>query len=343
MSKLAVIVAALSILLLISGTYLYVVFLDIVNPQTGLKFYPIWTQNTFSLPNGDPVWQDNNFSSGWSVFWTLGQIDGSSGFDISNNTLSMYATFDAYNENSGGVSGICLWKNIGVIDTTLSPYLVIEHKETSSNSALMFSYAVLDVNQVWHDGGLYNVSASWVNSKFDLRTVYNGTIVMISIRLTNDFDPNYSGGLQYSYIRSVAIYNITWQLFQNAPINDKISTTDDILRIEALENILPDTIVSAQRIGYFSLNPAKHSFLKVDIMTSSINTAARIVIWSNPDLYKDVLVKTYNDKQWHTEIIDLNFFGFTDIYMIELSFIQVYSSNDNWVQYKQLSISNLGV
>ena len=67
-------------------------------------------------------------------------------------------------------------------------------------------------------------------------------------------------------------------------------------------------------------------------MTSSLNIAARIVIWPTPSAIdsREVLLKTYNDNQWHTEIIDLSFFGISgNIHRVELGFITLVTSNSN--------------
>ena len=85
----------------------------------------------------------------------------------------------------------------------------------------------------------------------------------------------------------------------------------------------------------------------VSIRTSSINIAARIVIWPDQNVHnsREVLLKTYNDNDWHTEIIDLSYFILpTDVFMIELGFAQIYPSNTNeWITYKTLSFNSLEV
>lgn len=87
-------------------------------------------------------------------------------------------------------------------------------------------------------------------------------------------------------------------------------------------------------------------------MTSGLDVAARIVIWTQPNLDHSyaILLKTYNDKDWHTEIIDISYYlrahsdvSTSGLSMIELGWMQVEESNSSTVFYRQLSFNNLEV
>ena len=79
-------------------------------------------------------------------------------------------------------------------------------------------------------------------------------------------------------------------------------------------------------------------------MTSGIDVAARIVVWTDPNHSYMVLLKTYNDGNWHTEIIDLLYFGIPGgsyLSMIELGFTQISDGSGSIVCYSQLSFNSL--
>ena len=345
-SKPSVRVVAFLILLLVVVPVGYLKLLEAIVSHPGLRLSPGWEDNTFNTWYQNPAWLDDSFEEGWTITWELGQSGNSSGFAVLNKTLIVYATFEGYNVNHDrGVSDIMIQKNVSELDTTISPFLVIKHKEGSSDSALMFSFRVTDAEGVWHDGGWYHTSSSWAYLEFDLKKLYNGTIRNVSLRLTNDFDSNFSGGVQYAYVQLIAIYENSpdWRLAYDKPVNASISDEDGVLRVSAIGNLSAGTIVAAQRLKNLTFDLTTHNYLKISIMASSINVAARIVIWTNTSYSQDILVKTYNDHEWHTEIVSLLFFGLSgNIYMIELSMMQLYPSNSSeWVAYKQLSFDNL--
>ena len=102
-------------------------------------------------------------------------------------------------------------------------------------------------------------------------------------------------------------------------------------------------IVAAQKTQNIPADLASNDYIKVSIMTSSIDVAARIVIWTDFEHPREVLVKTYNDSVWHQEIVSLSFFELSgNISMIELSMKQLASSNvSDWILYKEISFGNL--
>lgn len=346
------ILAAVCIILLIIFSVAYLNFIDAFVPHSGAKFSPGWTDNTFLTEHGGLSWSDDDFENGWTIAWQLGQNSSSSGFETSNGTLVLHASFNGFNKNQEkSISGIMVQKDLNRLNTTVSPFLIIKHKESTSDSALMFSFGITDIMGVWHDGGRYFASNSWSNIYFDLRQIYNGTIAAISIRLTNDFDPNYVAGTQYAYVESIAIYerfkNPDWTISASQLVNTTLSSERGVLNLSASGYLSEGLLVSAQRRNNLSINAELHNYLMVSIRTSSINIAARIVIWPDQNVHnsREVLLKTYNDNDWHTEIIDLSYFILpTDVFMIELGFAQIYPSNTNeWITYKTLSFNSLEV
>ncbi|MCP8309251.1 MAG: hypothetical protein H3Z54_11270 [archaeon] len=138
-----------------------------------------------------------------------------------------------------------------------------------------------------------------------------------------------------------------WRLASNKPVNASILSENGILKVYANGNLSAGTIVTAQRIDGLEFNLDTYRYLKVSIMTSGPDVAAIIEIWTGPDLdyLHTVLLKTYNDGNWHTEIIDLLYFGIygSGLFMIELGWMQVYEGSSSMACYSQLSFNSLEV
>jgi len=229
-----VVVAALCFLLLIAFPVVYLNLIDAIIPHKGANFSPGWTEKSFITEHGGLAWSDDKFEEGWAIGWQLGPNPDKSGFQSSNGTLLLHASFEGFNHNKEkGVSGIMVQKDVNGVNTTLSPFLIIKHRESVSDSALLFSFGIMDVNGVWHDGGRFIASSSWSNIYSDLRQIYNGTIQAISLRLTNDFDPNYVANTQYAYVESIAIYERfktpDWTFDDSQPIYPLLTTEKGIL------------------------------------------------------------------------------------------------------------------
>jgi hypothetical protein len=138
-----------------------------------------------------------------------------------------------------------------------------------------------------------------------------------------------------------------WKLAYNRPIDANMSSEDGILKICASGKLSEYTIVAAQRWSGLDFNLTKYRYLKVSVMTSGLAVAARIVIWTDPDHGYVVLLKTYNDNEWHTEIFDVVFFldnsgaSSLQLVMIELSWQQVNEGSSSAACYSQLSFNSL--
>lgn len=138
-----------------------------------------------------------------------------------------------------------------------------------------------------------------------------------------------------------------WRITMSAEIEGDISSENGVLNITINGARQEGAIVAAQRDNGLPDNITSKSFLKVSIKTSSIDVAARVLVWSNESFSSDylVLLKTYDDQEWHTEIIDLSLFDFSgQLFRIELSMMQVCPSNSSeWVSYSQLSFEEMEV
>jgi hypothetical protein len=137
---------------------------------------------------------------------------------------------------------------------------------------------------------------------------------------------------------------LDWYSARSGMVKGNVSSYTGVLNISMQGYRSTDDIIAAQRIRSLPSNLTFSNYLKVLIMTSSINVSARIAMW--PDAQTNViLLKTYNDREWHIEIINLGDLGLRDnIRMIELSLMQLYSSNSSeWILYKELSFNTLEV
>lgn len=319
-------------------------------PHPQPAFSMVWQEATFSTESQDPAWVSSNLSDGWNVKWAPRQTSGSYGLAVSPEGFGdLYATFRGYDSpDERGIAGIMIEKSIGSVNTEVFPYLVIEHQETSADPSLMLSFGVVNENGTYlYEKGSHTTLA-WESISYDLRKLYNGTISAVSILFTNDFDPYYTGGLQHVYIREIGMYGekAAWTItYNNKSINATLSSDQVNLRIYGSGNLTAGTIVSAQRYFEPTIALEQPRYLKVIIKTSGIDVAARMTVWTDEITSHLILLKTYNDNEWHTEIVDLSYFGLIDsqIQMIELGWQQVYDSNgSSTIWYSQLSLNQMG-
>ncbi|HEY4674586.1 MAG TPA: hypothetical protein VIH48_00875 [Candidatus Bathyarchaeia archaeon] len=142
-------------------------------------------------------------------------------------------------------------------------------------------------------------------------------------------------------------FQTEWTLAYLGPVNASMSSESGVLKVFGDGDLKEGNLVTAQRTSDLEFDLNKYKYINVSIMTSGFDTAARIVIWteSNPDYAYTVLLKTYNDTNWHTEIIDLSYFGIdgSSLFMIELGWMQLYDGSSSTAFYRQLSFSSLEV
>jgi hypothetical protein len=322
---------------------LYIRTLDVLFPIQEFKLSKGFVDNTFRTGYSDPSLFLEEFNvSEWTAVPIPGYTDNNTGFMAENQSLVLYAKFDGW-----GKRGIEIRRPIPKINTTVSPFMAVRFRADSLEEGLMFSFAVLDDEGNRYSSLGYHVSENWTYAEFDLRERINGTISCVAVRFTNDFDISIVGETQYLYIQEIGIYKHApdWKTFCTVPIEESVSSENNVLTVFARGNISAGTIVTAQRSDNFSFSLQTYCYLNVSIKTSSINVSARIVVWTNSTVPCVVLLKTYNDENWHTEIVDLSSCGVTEdkLLMIELGLMQVYdvTNSESSVNYQELSFCKL--
>lgn len=155
------------------------------------------------------------------------------------------------------------------------------------------------------------------------------------------------GGVRFRVGWEDNLFQTEWTLAYVGLVNASISSENGVLKVFGNGDLKVGTLVSAQRTSGLGFDLNKYRYLNVSIMTSGFDVAARILIWTKTDPNKAsaVLLKTYNDRNWHTEIIDLSYFGISGsgLCMIELGWMQVYEDSSSMVCYRQLSFNRLEV
>lgn len=310
-------------------------------PSKELTLKVIWSDPDLRTSYENPVFFVSDFTEGWKV--VSSSDPATSGFYVLNGIGVLYANF------KGNPTYIQIGKLVDSFSTEAYPYIVIVHKEDSSDSEINFSFGIVDENDTFHDGGWFHSSTDWTHLVFDLRRVYNGTVSKIYLRLTNDFDINYKGGLRHAYVKSIAVYQFVpeieyqhapnWKLVSDRPVNATLTAQDHVLSIW-LSNTAPNgTLIAAQRVGGLAFDLSSVDSLKVSIRTSSVSAVARIVVWTDDGKDHLILLKTYNDNQWHNEIIQLKAFGVygRKLVAVQLGMMSVNSETPLTVSYKDLS------
>jgi hypothetical protein len=319
----------------------YLSILNVVIPKGVVSFRVGWEDDSFQTEYSGPGWFDSNFTQGWSINWT----DVNSGLNVEESVADVYATFNGYNPaHQSGISAVFIQKSINPINTSEYPYLVVRHRESSSDTSLTLSFALLDDNGRLHAGSYYHTSTSLVNLDANLGTVFNGIIKGILLLFMDGFDPNYAGGTQHAYFQTIGLYKTppAWTLAYNNPINASISSENGVLMVYGEENLSAGTLVSAKRSTGLDFDFNQYRYLDVSIMTSGLDVATRIVIWTSKASYT-VLLKTYDDRNWHTEIIDLTAWIGSGLSMVELGLNQIYPGSRSTVSYRQISFNSLEV
>jgi hypothetical protein len=234
------------------------------------------------------------------------------------------------------------------MSTTSDPYLVIMHKETSSNSSLAFSIGVEDQNNVWHYSAWDHTRSYWNVTSYDSRALMNGTIKSVSIRFSDEFNQTYAGGNQCAIVSSVGFYPspFVWYISTSRLVSSpKVSTLSNEIIVSDEGNLSNGIIVTARRSYDLNFNESVGNFLNVTVKTSSVYVAARVTIWTSNTSAYTVLLKTYNDFNWHTEIISLSAFKIIgpNITLVELGLLELNNQPSAMVWYANMSFNSLQV
>ena len=133
-----------------------------------------------------------------------------------------------------------------------------------------------------------------------------------------------------------------WRLDNTSQTVSSLSLSNSMLDLSINNPIGNGTQISAYRSDLpNTLNG--QNYLQVSIRTSSINVAAEISVFESSSDIHVILLKTYNDAQWHTELVFLPYFGVTEpISKIELGMVQLgaFRTGES-ISFENLSIGNL--
>jgi hypothetical protein len=140
-------------------------------------------------------------------------------------------------------------------------------------------------------------------------------------------------------------FGADWKLASNAPVEGSLEAENGTLVVSAIGAVANQTIVTGQLFldADKFVDLATYNYLKVSVRTSSIDVAARIVIRSNTTEVKEVLMKTYNDNEWHTEVVDLSgTFALSGMVVgVEMGFMMINPTKSGaWANFRQLSLNH---
>jgi hypothetical protein len=321
----------------------YVAGVQILVPHQSVLLQPGWEDYGLRTSYEVPP-QNLNLSSGWGIVRYYGETQNNeSGFTSFNNTLTLYETFNGVNlGNDGGVTGIEIGRPVYNINTSFYPYtLVVRHKESTANFSLMFTLGVTDSRGAEHVGAWQHTSSNWENSEFDLQNMYRGEIDAVFLRFTDDFNKSFTGGRQYLYVQAMSLFrqDPPWTLLSSDPSGSELANSNGTLMLTVRGQLYNGLDVLAGRQVNSLLDTSQYKFLKISIMTSSLNTAAKIILWEGSQSYT-VLLTTYDDRKWHTEIVDLSVFGIQgDVDYIQIGLEQLSAAPVAVIYFTQLSFN----
>lgn len=117
-----------------------------------------------------------------------------------------------------------------------------------------------------------------------------------------------------------------WVITTLPPVEARLEEDKGVISIISDDALADGAIVSARGRQIPMVDFAEYRFLIVSVKTSSLVLAARIVLWPEGSEPITVLLKTYADTKWHTEAVDLHYFGLssvTKLAMIDLGSITI--------------------
>jgi hypothetical protein len=117
-----------------------------------------------------------------------------------------------------------------------------------------------------------------------------------------------------------------WTVNSSAGASAFISVSNGVLSVVSTTSVTPQQFVAADSPNLSQVDRARYPFLLIAIRAPAYFVAARIGIATEQRGLVLVLVKTFPDSGWHTEVIDLRFFGLADgkgLLVIELGWLGV--------------------
>ena len=123
-----------------------------------------------------------------------------------------------------------------------------------------------------------------------------------------------------------------------------LSVSNGTLSVISTGTVTPQQFVAADSPNLPQVDISRYHFLIVSIRTPAYYVGARIVMWTGSGGPILALVKTYADTEFHTEVIDLRFFGLSTarpLRMIELGWegVEIPASAGNHVEFRGLSLA----
>ena len=100
-----------------------------------------------------------------------------------------------------------------------------------------------------------------------------------------------------------------WTVNASSGTNAVLAISNGTLSVISTATVTQDQFVAAESPNLSAVNVTRYPFLIVSVRAPAYFVAARIGIWTGKGPLVLVLAKTYPDTAWHTEVIDLRFFG----------------------------------
>jgi hypothetical protein len=333
-----------TLLVIVVATPAYIYSLNSLLPHQQMTFTSGMTIADYTnLPSGTIGWNDSSFSSGWSVDLTTSNKNNS-GF-LSNNLGGVLY----YNFTGGAVNAVEVAHNV-TLDVSVYKYLVVEYTSSTDEQALCFSAAVIGNNGSWNGLPWNHVSSAKQEWVYDITKVYSGTIKALRFRITNDFDKNYTGGVQNVTISSASLSSslpVLSPLPYNA-LNTQIQPSGSNLLVSGTspgykQSMANHSIVSALLTRTISIDLSRYHYLNLTVKPSDTETYVRVVFWTNDSVSHTMLLANYDEIRWHQIIIDVRPFGISGHYItkMELGYL-VYIDSENQVhsvEYGEISFN----
>jgi hypothetical protein len=335
-NKWARIIQPASLLLLVLISVAYVEGLGLLLPHKGSSLQAGFMDNSFNTNYSD-FYQGFNLTSGWQIDWTIGQ-NSSAGMSCSTSYCVLKAVF------SGQRQGLEISRSLGNLNTVNFPFLLITSNESTTNPDLAYSVAVIASDGSSYTGPFFAAGTTIHSDYVDLESLYQGPASRISVRLTDDLNPSYNGGIQSMTIYSMqfAASQPLWQPALSYVSNASVIGQNRVLTVSGTtDSSLPSgtlSIVSAQRSMGLNLDVTKYNIMSVELRTSTPGVIARIVVWNDTAEPITVFSGTIVDTSYQQVLIDLrpDHIGPT-IYLVELSWMSPVSGTSFQMQYRNLA------
>ena len=135
-----------------------------------------------------------------------------------------------------------------------------------------------------------------------------------------------------------------WTVNVSAGASAVLAVSNGTLSVTSTGTVTPDQFVAAESPNLSAANVTKYPFLIVSVKAPAYYVPARIGIWTGKGRLFLVLAKTYADTAWHTEVIDLRFFGLSweaPIRTLQLGWTSVEKSalDGTQVQFRGLELA----